>query len=341
LNINRADFLELSREILGRGALLRFRAHGNSMHPFIESGDILVVEPIAQNSANEGDVIFYRRFDGALTAHRLIKVGRVKDSTVLMTKGDSLDYFDPPLRPEQVLGRVITVERDGHFIRQDSGVNRVVHRTWARISPMSWWLRPLVRPVWRLVRNLSPAATFRLCMRTLQGMPVYRRAAVLFRPSIEIGEAVEEDVRKVHAWLNPNQPELPTSPDISCTCFVAKRDSRVVGSVELVRRPEKYHPYDGYWLSSLRVRTAYRGMGIGEELSRSVMAKGREERAEVLSLMVSEDNHQAIKLYQKLGFQLKVIPTLEELFEKERHTLGYRNVIMYVSLDEGGLEDGA
>ncbi len=154
MNVNRADFLELSREILGRGALLRFRARGTSMHPFIESGDILVIEPVNDTGVNIGDVVFYRRFDGTLTAHRLVKVDYGKDGTVLITKGDSLDYTDPPIQPGQVLGKVIRVEKDGHCVRLDSGINRVVNRTWARISPMSWWLRPIARPAWRLIRNL-------------------------------------------------------------------------------------------------------------------------------------------------------------------------------------------
>jgi GNAT superfamily N-acetyltransferase len=194
--------------------------------------------------------------------------------------------------------------------------------------------------VWRLFRNLSPVAMFQLCMSTAQGIPFYRRVAGLFRPSIEIKEAGQEDVQKTYDWLNPGQPALPASPEISYTCFVAKNGDRVLGSVELVRRTKKYHPYDGYWLSSLVVRTAYRGMGIGEELSRKVVAKSVAEGAEGLYLMVREDNHRAIKLYQKLSFQLKVIPALEQLFEKEHRSLGYRNVVMYISLLERGLRNG-
>jgi len=110
LKANRADFLELSQELLDRGALLRFRAHGRSMHPFIKNGNILIVEPLNGTSASIGDVIFYRRAEGSLTAHRLIKKNRNKDIMVLITKGDPLSYFDPPIPVEQVMGRVISIE---------------------------------------------------------------------------------------------------------------------------------------------------------------------------------------------------------------------------------------
>lgn len=110
MNANRTDFLELSQELLDRGASLRFRAHGRSMHPFIENGNILVVEPLNGPSASIGDVIFYRRAEGSLTAHRLIKKNKDKDITVLITKGDSLRYFDPPIPMGQVMGKVIRIE---------------------------------------------------------------------------------------------------------------------------------------------------------------------------------------------------------------------------------------
>jgi signal peptidase I len=105
-----ADFLELSQELLNRGALLRFRAHGRSMQPFIKNGDILIVEPLNGASASIGDVIFYRRSDSSFTAHRLINVTGGSGGDVLLSRGDSLNYFDPPIQPEQVMGRVIQIE---------------------------------------------------------------------------------------------------------------------------------------------------------------------------------------------------------------------------------------
>jgi hypothetical protein len=110
LKANRTEFLELSQELLDRGALLRFRATGRSMHPFIKNGSILVVEPFSGLAAKIGDVIFYRRPDGSMTAHRLLKMTGEGNNTVLITKGDSLSYLDPPVPVGQVMGRVIRIE---------------------------------------------------------------------------------------------------------------------------------------------------------------------------------------------------------------------------------------
>jgi len=110
LNANRADFLELSQELLDRGALIRFRAHGRSMHPFIKNGDILIVEPMKGKSPDIGDVIFYRHPDDTLTAHRLVKINDCGGNAVLFTKGDYLHNLDLPVQPEQVIGRVVQIE---------------------------------------------------------------------------------------------------------------------------------------------------------------------------------------------------------------------------------------
>ena len=125
MNANRTDFLELSQELLDRGTLLRFRAHGRSMHPFIQNGNILIVESLNGNSVNIGDVIFYRRSDNSLTAHRLIKKNRNKDIMVLITRGDSLNYFDQLIQPEQVMGRVVRIEGGGRQMRLTAGSGRI------------------------------------------------------------------------------------------------------------------------------------------------------------------------------------------------------------------------
>ena len=117
LNTDKADFLELSQELLERGALLRFQAQGSSMHPFIKSGDIIVIEPRNGNSVITGDIIFYRRPDGSPTAHRLLRIKGRKGNISLITKGDAMKYSDPPVTGAQVMGRVMLIEGRGRELR--------------------------------------------------------------------------------------------------------------------------------------------------------------------------------------------------------------------------------
>jgi signal peptidase len=117
LNTDPADFLELSQELLDRGALLRFQAHGSSMYPFIKNGDIIIVEPRDSSSLNTGDIVFYRRPDGSTTAHRLVDIKDRGGNMVLITKGDAMKYIDPPVKFKQVMGRVIIIEGQGRKLR--------------------------------------------------------------------------------------------------------------------------------------------------------------------------------------------------------------------------------
>jgi signal peptidase I len=152
LNVNQEAFLELSQELLDRGALLRFQAHGDSMYPFIKNGNIIVIEPRNGNAVSTGDVIFYRRTDGLVTAHRLVKINNQNDSPVLTTKGDSLYYFDPPVTGEQVMGRVVLIESQERKLQLTGWTGRVFGRLTACFA------RGRYPAQTRLVRNMG-----RLC----------------------------------------------------------------------------------------------------------------------------------------------------------------------------------
>jgi len=134
LNTDQADFLELSQELLDRGALLRFQAHGHSMYPFIKNGDIIIVEARNGRSVEIGDIIFYRRPGGSPTAHRLVKINGRKDSKVLITKGDAMKNIDPPVNDTQVMGRVILIEENERKLKLNGWPGRIYGRVTAWLA---------------------------------------------------------------------------------------------------------------------------------------------------------------------------------------------------------------
>ena len=151
-----SDLLELSNEILGRGARLRFRARGGSMLPFIRNGQIIEVEPIHTGQIRVGDIVFYRSWSGGIFAHRVIKKREGEKGIVLVTKGDAVPNPDAPVYPDQVLGRVAVVERGGRNVRFDNGLHRLVSVLYARVSPFSPWIYPILRRVKHAMRYLWP-----------------------------------------------------------------------------------------------------------------------------------------------------------------------------------------
>ena len=108
LTCSAADFDLLATDLVAHGATFRLRVWGGSMYPSICSGDLVLVEPVDVRSLRPGDVLFYRRRGGHL-AHRLVELR--EGGNVLITRGDALDYLDPPVKPQDVLGRVVAVER--------------------------------------------------------------------------------------------------------------------------------------------------------------------------------------------------------------------------------------
>jgi hypothetical protein len=113
---SRADsdlFVGLTRELLQRGCNVRFRAAGTSMHPAIRDGEVVTVAPSSGDGFAVGDVLLCR-VGRRPTAHRVVAV-QPSDHwpPVLYLHGDNLCSRDRPVRTSDVIGRVLTVSRDG------------------------------------------------------------------------------------------------------------------------------------------------------------------------------------------------------------------------------------
>ena len=116
-------FVDVSTELLRQGKSVRFRAPGHSMHPTIRDGEFITVAPVAPSDVKLGDILFYRA-NGKVLAHRVVSVqknngySRNQRSTgnshhVFVLQGDASATSHDRVEPEQVLGKVVELER-GH-----------------------------------------------------------------------------------------------------------------------------------------------------------------------------------------------------------------------------------
>lgn len=174
------------------------------------------------------------------------------------------------------------------------------------------------------------------CILTyLQSHILLRRIGRSLLRDIIITEASDSDLSFVQTRLNPGSPHHPSPQNQAVTNLVASWHGRTLGFVQLVRHPSSHAPYVGYWLFSLyTLHHLYRGLGIGETLSRAVIAIAQQEEADEIFLVVNQTNHPAISLYQKLGFRLVCLPGLEEQLEEEESVQGKRRISMVKSLHE-------
>ncbi len=160
-------FIDMSTELLRQGKNVRFRAPGLSMHPAIREGETITVAPISPFDIKLGDILLYLA-GKKVVAHRVVGSKREKsDSTshslanfaiqstsdssanssirtkthskaltsqiIFTLRGDASATCDEPVQAQQVLGKVVSVERHGRNIDLYSRTSRMLHIacTWA------------------------------------------------------------------------------------------------------------------------------------------------------------------------------------------------------------------
>jgi signal peptidase I len=107
-------FDDITKELLGRGKNLQFKAHGTSMFPFVTNGDCVVIKPENYGDVKVGDIILYRNHWGNYIVHRVIKKN---GQAALITRGDNMPGYDPPVPNKCVMGRVIQTESRGKQLK--------------------------------------------------------------------------------------------------------------------------------------------------------------------------------------------------------------------------------
>ena len=282
--------LELMRAVLERGAPFRFRALGFSMRPFIRDGDLLTVVPLGSRAIRRGEVVaFVQPSSGRLLVHRVIDA---QDGGLLL-RGDNCRHIDGVVPRSNLLGLVTCVERDERAVVLGLGRER---RLIALLSARGWF--------WRV--NAWSGACLHAAgtaVLWLQRFGAYRATASRLRPPFAVEEGDARDLLALRAGARPDRDLPPAARDLNVTHYVAKARGRILGFAQLVRRAPDCQPYGGYGLFSLRVKTRYRGMGIGSTLVRHVMEQAEGEGASELFVNVFADNRPSLELFRKLGFE--------------------------------------
>lgn len=141
--LSRNDLWSLSAEILRSGNRLRFRAKGVSMMPFVRDGELLVIQPTS--NVRFGDIVLCRTADERVIVHRVVSVG----NGGILTQGDACRQPDSIVTEEDVLGRVVAVERGKRVQNLDEGLQRWLGVLWITLSPIS-------RIAYRILADLLP-----------------------------------------------------------------------------------------------------------------------------------------------------------------------------------------
>jgi Peptidase S24-like. len=140
--ISNEDYFAEVQRVLGEGKEVRIRVKGNSMRPFIQDGDTVLLRAYQGQSLALGSNILAKDKD-KFVFHRL--VGKKNDQYILAGDGNLV------LREYIGATDIIAIAYMHYPQGKDKAVT--IDRTWARLRGLSWYhIRLLRRIVARLKR---------------------------------------------------------------------------------------------------------------------------------------------------------------------------------------------
>lgn len=108
-NIRTMQCEGITEKVLQSGLSVRIRSRGASMFPTLSTGDRVIVSDACPML--RGDIIVFRK-DALLICHRLVRISRHGGVLYYETRGDAVFGTDEPILPEQVIGKVVSIERE-------------------------------------------------------------------------------------------------------------------------------------------------------------------------------------------------------------------------------------
>lgn len=305
------------------------------MRPFIRDGDFIVVSRIENSSMKTGDVALYFTAKNKIIVHRVIKKYKKNGRMTLVIKGDASFGSPEKVDMQNVLGKVVAIERNGRERRLDTKLYRIIGLFFAGLSPFSRWIYPIGSILKHKGRRFLV-----FILEKLQSLRLYGLLAKkLMKEDILYQIATPDNASSLSLLYRYNQRsdsgnptdalyEQLKNPENSGYWFVARQKDRVIGSVTLTNFPESDYPYVGWWIFGMKVNWHYRRMGIAEKLTKMALDVAAKNYALEIKLLVFEDAKPAYNLYQKLGFHQVFIPELDKQLEEEAIENSRRQIIL-------------
>lgn len=131
-------FLKVAIE---KDGFLELPAHGNSMFPLIQRGDVCSFNPCSPGSLVKGDIILFHTDHGQLIAHRFIR-SEVHDAFQhYLFKGDTNLGYDLPATPEQIIGKLTLIKKKRHDVFMEESSARLWGKLIVALPVLSGILR--------------------------------------------------------------------------------------------------------------------------------------------------------------------------------------------------------
>jgi hypothetical protein len=278
--------------------LLRIRVSGSCMAPFLQPGDIVVIQRADHTDLKKGAIAAYKAESGAIIVHRFHGRDTNLGETALKLRGDLSPAVFEYLNPEQILGRVTAVQRGTRIIAIDTWYWRLLGIICAKTHPIP----SLLTPPKHIPRKLAAGM-----LSLLQCSQLYRRVAwrlvgrrVRFRAAT-VEDLQQMSVRNVSNYdrILPTRNFSPSEPGMigaEPRTFVALLGEEVVGRVTMTQIPEGLNMRSYWAINLIWVRGRYRGAGVGRGLLVTAAATLHEEGIEHVCGIVLDANKRMMAL---------------------------------------------
>ncbi len=135
-------------DIIKRDGKLVYTHVGNSMWPLIRRvDDLLVIEPV-EGRLQRFDVPLYRRDNGQVVLHRVLKV-RPQDYVIC---GDNGWSRETGITDKHVIGRLMSISRDGKELPLSGWKYQIYVFFWCRLFPLRAFGLKVFRVLKRIIK---------------------------------------------------------------------------------------------------------------------------------------------------------------------------------------------
>ncbi|MBR6376437.1 MAG: S24/S26 family peptidase [Oscillospiraceae bacterium] len=126
------ELLPIIREKMDAGGQVTIPVTGTSMKPTLVAGRDSVTLTRLEGSPKRLDLPLYRRRNGQFVLHRIVSLEPDGSFTCC---GDHQWVREPGLRPEQIVGMVCQIERQGRAVSVQAPGHRLWVRLWVGLLP--------------------------------------------------------------------------------------------------------------------------------------------------------------------------------------------------------------
>jgi len=109
------ELLDWAEILIDNDHQLQLRMQGYSMFPTLQPGDKGLVQKCSIRDIKIGDIIVFRT-NNQFVAHRLIRIEQLGGDTLYICRGDQNGFDDKPIRKFEIVGKLISFERNHKFV---------------------------------------------------------------------------------------------------------------------------------------------------------------------------------------------------------------------------------